>query len=215
MSAAEQSPDTDWLVDGGEDVGEIAEKYDDWATTYDDELDSWSYQAPEIAAALAIAHGTDLDPILDAGCGTGRVGRALRRLGFEGGLYGGDASPASLDVARDAGGYDDLSVIDLQEDLDWADDQFGAVTCVGVMTYVPDVEACWREFARVARSGAVIVVTQRDDIWDDRETQAAIDAIESDGLWTPIAVTEPRPYLPTNADFGDDITVRYVIARVN
>lgn len=215
MADQQQTPDGDWLVEGGDDVGEIAEKYDDWAATYDAELDTWAYKAPEIAAALAIAHGGDLDPVLDAGCGTGRVGRALRALGFEGALYGGDASPASLEIARDAGGYDDLSVIDLHQQLDWADGQFGAVTCVGVMTYVPDVEACWREFARVARPGAVVVVTQRDDIWRERATQDAIDALADDGTWTPIAVTEPRPYLPANEDFADDINVRYVVARID
>lgn len=204
----------DWLLGGGDDVADIAHRYDDWAATYDDELEAWSYRAPEIAAALAIGHGRGLAPVLDAGCGTGRVGRALRRLGYGSELIGADASPASLDVARGQGVYDALGPVDLQAALPWEDDRFGAITCVGVMTYVPDVEACWREFARIGRRDAVVVATQRDDLFDERDTGGAIDRIVADGLWDVIDVSDPQPYLPGNADFGTEIGVRYVVARV-
>lgn len=205
----------DWLVDGGDDPAAIAEQYDDWAATYDDEVGGWEYRSPEVAAALLVEHGADLEPILDAGCGTGRVGRSLRELGYTGAIDGVDASAVSLEVARGHGVYRELSVVDLQRPLPHADGTFGAVVCVGVMTYVPDVEACWRELARVARSGGTVVATQRDDLWDDRRTQQAIDRLSADGVWQPLVVTGAEPYLPRNADFGTDIGVRYVVARVS
>jgi hypothetical protein len=31
------------------------------------------------------------------------------------------------------------------------------LVCAGVMTYLPDVEAVWREFARVVRAGGLVV----------------------------------------------------------
>lgn len=203
-----------WLVAGGDDVGEIRSQYDDWAPTYDDEVDGWHYRAPEVAAGLLLEHGGDPGPVLDAGCGTGLVGQALRSSGCAATIHGADASAESLELAAVRGIYEDLTVVDLQQPLPWPDARFGSAVCVGVMTYVPDVEGCWREFARVVRPGGVVVATQRDDIWDDHATQEAIDRLADDGVWTPVVVTGPRPYLPGNADFGDEIGVRYVVMRV-
>ena len=89
--------------------------------------------------------------VLDVGCGTGLVGRALRTRGFTGSILGLDISQASLDLARDGGAYDSLDLADLQQRLPLDDDTADAVVCVGVMTYLPEVEQVWREFARVAR----------------------------------------------------------------
>lgn len=203
-----------WLVAGGDDVDEIRSQYDDWAETYDDEVADWEYRAPDVAARLLLEHGSDLDPVLDAGCGTGLVGVALRAHGYLGALHGADASAESLDLAAGRALYQSLSVVDLQQALPWGTDSFGGLACVGVMTYVPDVEQCFREFARVVRGGGVVVVTQRDDIWDDRGTQDAIDRLADDNVWEPIVITEPQPYLPGNADFGDEIGVRYVATRI-
>jgi len=84
------------------DPGEIAALYDRWAAAdYDADLEAWNYEAPAraasiVAEALAGAAGAR---ILDAGCGTGLVGAALRALDA-GHIVGGDFSPSSVDVAR-------------------------------------------------------------------------------------------------------------------
>lgn len=203
-----------WLLQGSGDPDEVAGYYDTWADGYDRDLDRWAYSAPDVAARFVGAHATAARSLLDAGCGTGRVGVALRDIGFSGDVHGIDVSSASLPVADATGAYDSLAVADLQQPLDFDDDAFGALVCVGVMTYLPEVEATWREFARVVRPGGLVVVTQRSDLWLERRCPEAVAQLVDDGVWEPIEVTEARPYLPGNDDYGDRIGVHYVVCRM-
>ena len=115
---------------------------------------------------------------------------------FRGQVHGLDISQASLDIAQQGGAYDSVEQADLQQRLPVEDDRFDAVVCVGVMTYLPDVEAVWRELARVARPGGLVVVTQREDLWGTRRCQAVIDLLQEEGVWTPLEIAGPAPYLP-------------------
>jgi predicted TPR repeat methyltransferase len=138
----------------------------------------------------------DAREVLDVGCGTGLVGRTLRAQGYQGQLFGLDLSRSSLQVAEEARVYDTLEAADLQQPLPAADGSVDAVVCVGVMTYLPDVETVWREFARVVRPGGLVVVTQREDLWEPRDCQGVIERLETEGVWRPLDVTGPAPYLP-------------------
>jgi predicted TPR repeat methyltransferase len=204
----------DWLLQGTTDAGEVAGRYNQWAATYDHDLAAWSYRAPELVAGRIVDRLPDARSVLDAGCGTGLVGRALRAAGFAGEIHGTDVSKASLDVAEMTNAYTTLAVADLQRPMDNADDSFDALACVGVMTYVPGVETAWREFARVVGSGGLIVVTQREDLWDSRGCQGVIDALAEASVWAPLEVTGPEPYLPGNPDGMAPVGVYYVTARV-
>jgi predicted TPR repeat methyltransferase len=189
-------PIGDWLEQGTSDPHEVAERYDAWARSYDADLTSWSYRAPVVVAGTVVSRRPAADSVLDVGCGTGLVGRTLRAEGFAGRLCGLDISEASLEVARQSGAYDAVVRADLQQRLPVADDSADAVVCVGVMTYLPDVEAVLRELARAARPQGVVVVTQREDLWVERDCQVVVDRLRDDGVWTPLDVTGPAPYLP-------------------
>lgn len=204
----------DWLHEGTSDPREVAARYDGWAPHYDDDLTSWSYQAPSAVAETLLARHPGADSALDVGCGTGLVGRALRARGFAGRIVGLDISEASLDIARQSGAYDALERADLQQRLPVEDDGVDAVVCVGVMTYLPAVEAVWREFARVARPGGLVVVTQREDLWGDRDCQAVVDRLQDDGVWTPLDITGPAPYLPEGYGGTPAVGCYYVTAQV-
>lgn len=206
--------DDGWLLQGSADPAEVAAYYDDWADRYDTDLQDWAYRAPAVAASVLIANAPAAGSILDAGCGTGLSGRALRVAGFAGTLHGIDLSESSLTIARESGAYDKVSIANLQERLAFEDNSFDALGCVGVMTYVPDVEACWREFCRVVRPGGVVVTTQRQDLWEPRDSQGVIDRLAADGSWVPIWVSDPQPYLPNNDDYAHQIGVHYVAATV-
>lgn len=206
--------DGDWLLKGSADPAEIAAYYDQWATRYDADLDAWAYRAPDIAAAAVMEHVPGAQIVLDAGCGTGRTGRALRSAGYRGEVHGIDVSEQSLAIARQSGAYTSVAPADLQVALAFEDDSFDALTCIGVMTYVPEVEACWREFCRVVRPGGVVVATQREDLWVPRQCQAVIDRLHADGAWEPSWVSEAESYLPANDAFSDEIGVYYLVAKV-
>jgi methyltransferase-like protein 27 len=205
----------DWLNADPSDPGEVAGRYDQWAESYDDDLAAWSYQAPAVVAETVVTRLPAAESVLDVGCGTGLVGRALRGRGFAGRIVGLDISEQSLEKAREGGAYDSLEPADLQQRLALDDDSVDAVVCVGVMTYLPEVEAVWREFARVARPGGVVVLTQREDLWDTRECQAVVDRLQAEGVWTALDVTGPAPYLPEGYGGGPAVGCYYLTAQVS
>lgn len=206
-------PSDDWLVSGTADPREIAQQYDAWAGQYDADLGAWSYRAPAVVADTVVARRPGPDSVLDIGCGTGMVGRELRARGYEGRLSGLDISQASLRVAEEAGSYDELLAADLQQPLPVVDDAVDALVCVGVMTYLADVEAVWREFARVVRPRGLVVVTQREDLWEPRECRAVVDRLAADGVWAPLEVTGPAPYLPDAGGGLGGLGCYYVVAE--
>jgi len=208
-------PIGDWLHKGTSDVGEVADRYDEWAQHYDDDLASWSYQAPAVVAETVVSRSPAVGSALDVGCGTGLVGRALRAQGFAGELFGLDISLASLEIARQCGAYDSLDHADLQQRLAFEDDSVDAVLCVGVMTYLPEVEAVWREFARVARPGGLVVTTQREDLWHSRTCPAVVERLRQDGVWTPLQITGPASYLPEGYGGTPEVACYYLTARVS
>jgi predicted TPR repeat methyltransferase len=204
----------DWLHQGTSDAREVAGRYDEWAQSYDDDLASWSYQAPAVVAETVLTRLPTVGTVPDVGCGTGLVGRALRARGFGGRVLGLDISPASLEIAGRSGAYDSLDQADLQQRLPMGDNSVDAVVCVGVMTYLPEVEALWREFARVVRSGGLVVATQREDLWLPRECQAVADLLEGEGLWGSVEVTGPAPYLPEGYGGTPAVACYCLTARV-
>jgi predicted TPR repeat methyltransferase len=210
-------PDQEWLVSGSTSSDEIRGYYDGLAASYDSTLAGWGYQAPRRVAELLLRllpgeRGSQT--VLDAGCGTGLAGQALRDAGFGGRLLGVDISPGSVDLAARRAIYDGVVVGDLQQPLVYDDDCVDGVVCVGVLTYVPDVAAIWGEFCRVTRPGGVIVLTQREDVWNERRCNDVLHDLERAGRWTVVHLSPPTSYLPGNADFSDQILVRYLATRV-
>src|SRR4051812_9175039 len=186
----------DWLDRGASDPREVADRYDEWAKGYDHDLASWSYQAPEVVADIVVSLAPTTASVLDVGCGTGLVGRALRTRGFSGQMLGLDISQESLRSALRCGAYDGVARADLQQPLPHAADSVDSLVCVGVMTYLPDVDAVWRELARVVRPGGLVVATQRDDLWRTRSCQSVVDRLEDEQVWTALEVRGPSPSLP-------------------
>lgn len=168
--------------------------YDEWATSYDKDLQDPSHDwvAPGLAAAALLDFfskgraGSGSFEVLDAGCGTGIVGTTLVRQSEakqfqpKPDIDGVDLSTGMLDVARKTGAYRSLSTADMSKALDIKDHQYDAVTCVGVLTkghVGPDVI---REFARVLKQGGCLVATVREDIWESGGYKAVIDELERD-----------------------------------
>ena len=213
--APDPGPIGDWLHQGTSDAREVADRYDEWAKGYDDDLASWSYQAPTVVSETIVSRHPQASSVLDVGCGTGLVGRALRARGFAGQILGLDISHASLEIAQQCGAYDSVEQADLQQRLPFEDDSVDAVVCVGVMTYLPEVEAVWREFARVVPPGGLVVATQREDLWLPRKCRTVVDRLQDEGVWTPLEIAGPAPYLPEGYGGTPEVDCYYLTALVS
>ncbi len=188
--------------------------YDDWAADYDATLRRWNYQAPDDAVAILAPHLAAGARILDVGCGTGLFAQALKaRVTCH--VDGLDISAASLEIAERNGDYGTLQRHDLQETpLPVADDGYDAAACIGVLTYIEDSEALLADLCRVVRAGGFVHFTQRDDRWREIAFDGVLQRLTERGLWQPVTVSEPKPYLPENDDFGADIRVIHALYRV-
>ena len=214
MTASPPTPnDHSWLTKLSTDSQETAAYYDAWAENYDETLAQWNYQSPTIVAAMLKQDVPPDGPVLDAGCGTGLTGKALHVAGFRR-VTGIDISQASLDVAAQAGVYERLIQVNMQQaPLPLETGAFAAVQCVGVLTYVPDTAAILREFCRVVRPGGLVAFTKREDLFNERDVAGVMQTLADEGLWTPLSVSEPQAYLPGNADFADQVKVVYCLCR--
>ncbi len=185
------------------DPVEVRALYDAWADRYEVEVDAWDYRTPTDVAELLRDAQPDAAHVLDVGCGTGRSGRALRDAGFVS-IVGCDLSPKALAYAEATGVYERVVEVDLQQlPTPFANDEFDALSCVGVLTYVPDTGATLREFSRLVRSGGTIVFSQREDVWAERECRELIDRLVAEGVCDAVHVSEPRPYLPMSDEMAD------------
>jgi predicted TPR repeat methyltransferase len=91
--------------------GEAAAFYDRWAALYDAEVAGLGYATPARVAAALVAAGADpAAPVLDFGCGTGLLGRALREAGFAA-IDGWDVSPGMIEAAAARGVYRALATV--------------------------------------------------------------------------------------------------------
>ncbi len=189
----------------GQSLGDSAgvrSYYDGWTESYERDVTSWGYNAPAAAVELIASRVKPEAQILDAGCGTGLVGRALRSRGYHD-VVGVDLSPESLDRAAETYSYRALAEVDFNNlPTNLAESSFSALLSIGVLTYVSDVDALLREFCRVVEPSGTIVVSERTDLFAQRNTAAIFDDLQAEGLWRIVEVTEPRPYLPGHPEYA-------------
>jgi 2-polyprenyl-3-methyl-5-hydroxy-6-metoxy-1,4-benzoquinol methylase len=95
--------------------------------------------------------------ILDAGCGTGLTGNALKNMGYKD-ITGIDISRKSILLAQKAGAYSQLKQLDLQtQPFPFNQGEFDAVNCIGVLTNIKDPRPLFKEFCRIVRPSGYIV----------------------------------------------------------
>jgi len=204
-----------WGKDYSTDSATVQRSYDTLASggAYDEALQEWGYVGPQTAAALALNYVPTSSRILDAACGSGLTGTALRQLGYTR-IEGIDISEQSLRLAEATGAYARTAQVDMQgSPLPYGDDTFDAVTFIGALTYFETPEIL-REFCRIVRSGGHIVFSHRDDLMRDQQYEEHLAALERDGLWRPTFRTEAMPHLSQHPHYGGEIKVHYFIYEV-
>ncbi len=204
----------DSLKAGSTDTAAIESYYDDWADAYDQNLQDWNYRAPAEAADQLASHLSDGSAVLDVGCGTGLFAKALF-CKYKCSITGIDISTASLEKARHLEIYDDLQRCDLQQpSLPFDTSRFDAAVSVGVMTYIAEPRVLLTDLCRIVKPSGHILFTHRDDRWKEQGFDALMKELEASGVWQLLDISEPRPYLPRNAEFGDDIKVVFAFCQV-
>jgi len=190
---------------------ELVERYDCWAPDYDYDLERLlGYVAPERGAQVLARYVRKSARILDAGAGTGLVGKALLPLGFHN-LVGVDHSQGMLLQARAKGIYHALYPADLAHPLAFPAASFGAVISVGVFTYGHAQASCFDELIRVTKPGGLIIFSLRPDFYEQSDFKSTLTSLQSRGKWELVEV---------GADFscfakGDlDARLRFWVYRV-
>lgn len=175
---------------------DVAQTYDQWAASYDEDMARAGYQHPAICVALLARHvPRATSPILDAGAGTGLVGRWLGMLGYPH-VEALDASRGMLQVARAKNVYRELHYGVLGEPLPFDDGRFAAIVSAGVFTTGHVGVEALDELLRVLQPGGVVVCTVKESLWDEsfaaRIDQAAVDGALAVVETTPRYVSMPR-----------------------
>lgn len=146
--AGDRAPD-DW----------VREHFDRFAMHFDEALTRLDYRAPEFVTELVRSdapEATGLD-VLDAGCGTGLCGPALRHVA--GTLVGVDLSGGMVAAARERGVYDAVHEDELVRWLDAHPSSYDLVVAADVLNYFGDIVPPLRATSRALREGGRAVFT--------------------------------------------------------
>lgn len=120
----------------------------------------------DLVAELSLPAGA---VVLDAGCGKGRHAVALARR-FDVQVFGVDPAPVQLDIAADNVAAAELTTPGISarigrrpgrvEQLPRRDGSVDLVRCRDVLGSVEDLDAAYREFARVLRTNGRAIIYQ-------------------------------------------------------
>lgn len=184
-----------WL-DSAKNNRELAERYDQSAQDYEAILErEFDYRGPKLAARFFCRYVPKEARILDAGAGTGLMGKTLTELGYHD-LVAIDLSRGMLREARKKNVYRELHQMVMGETLDFPTDCFDAVVSTGVFAAGHAQPGSFDELIRITRPGGYIVFTLRSDVYESYRFKEKQLALESEGKWKLVEVSEKVLVLP-------------------
>lgn len=195
MTVPDRSERLKWIY-SARDSQELAQRYDAWAEEYDRDVLSYGYKIPAVVVGLMGRYMKPEDgTVLDAGAGTGIMGEIMTLLGYRD-MVALDISQGMLEVARRKRIYRELCRMALGEPLDFPDNAFAAVVATGVLTVGHAPPHSLDEMVRITRPGGHIIFSVRDDAYLKEGFKEKQDALEREGLWRLVEMTEPFQSLP-------------------
>ncbi len=195
MSQEQQENLVQWVY-AAQNPEELSERYDQWAATYEDDLDrDFGWYGPLHAVNAALKHIPKDARILDAGAGTGLVGMLLDENGYDE-IIGIDMSRGMLEQAARKEVYDELHRMVMGEPLDFESDAFDAVMSVGVLTVSHAPVESLDELVRVTKPGGHIIYTLRPDLYAEGGFKEKQEALAEAGQWKLAEVSDPLQILP-------------------
>lgn len=186
-------------IDTAKSKEEFAERYDEWASTYDEDLiEKWEYRMPAFIGDLFMKYVKNHEAsILDAGAGTGLGGEYIKHHGYDN-LVGIDASQGMLNQAKPKNIYRKLEKMFLGERLDFPDNHFDAVLCVGTIGHAPPES--FDELIRITKSSGFIVFSLRVAFYNEPQFSEKLQSLQELGKWRIVERVDPIQGLPGESD---------------
>ena len=170
--------------------------YADWAASYNQDTDAAQYTGPQIAANLLARHLPDRQArILDAGCGTGRVGVELQALGFDR-IDGFDLSPEMAELANATNAYARVSggVDMMRAATDYPHAGYAALLSIGVFTLGHVPPQALEVLLQLVRDGGLLLISTRSHYYQQTGFQDCVDALLASGRLSQRQVVWNAPY---------------------
>ena len=101
-----------------------------------------------------------------------------------------------LDEARKKNAYREFHQMVMGEPLDYPTDSFDAVISVGVLTVGHAPASSFDELIRITKPSGYIVFSLRPDVYRDSGFKEKQGALESEGKWKLVEVSEEFQPLP-------------------
>ena len=166
---------------------EVMEFYDEWGDQdkYNKDMIDWDYTGPKETVNAFKKYFQNKDALIfDAGCGTGLVGKELKKFGYKN-FYGADLSQTLLNtIPKDL--YQKLFRIDLNKSIEIEDNFFEAVMCVGTFTYAHVKPNALDEFVRITKNKGLICFTINEGIYKDYGFDIKIEELKNKNKWKEI-----------------------------
>ena len=166
---------------------EVMEFYDEWGNKdkYNKDMVDWDYTGPQETVNIFKKYSKNKDILIfDAGCGTGLVGKELKKFGYSN-FYGADLSQTLLDsIPKDL--YQKLYKVDLNQSIKVNDNYYDAVMCVGTFTYAHVKPNALDEFVRITKNKGLICFTINEGIYQEYGFDKKIDELEKKNKWKKI-----------------------------
>jgi predicted TPR repeat methyltransferase len=174
----------------------VKEFYAQWAKNYDNDVGDARYSGPAIATKLLSQHVADKAArLLDAGCGTGQVGREMQALGYNV-IDGFDLSPEMAEQATATGAYrrvvGDIDMMRARDDFPGSD--YDALLSIGVFTLGHVPPAALAVLVQLLRAGGVLLVSTRSHYYEQTDFQQQVDALLDSGQLALEQVIWDAPY---------------------
>ena len=161
--------------------------YDEWGNKdkYNKDMVDWDYSGPKETVNTFKKYAENKDMLIfDAGCGTGLVGKELKKFGYKN-FYGADLSKTLLDTIP-KGLYKKLDKVDLNEPIKTNDNYYDAVMCVGTFTYAHVKPNALEEFVRITKNKGLICFTINEGIYEEYGFDKKIKELKDRNKWKEI-----------------------------
>ena len=166
---------------------QVMEFYDEWGDKdkYNKDMLDWDYTGPQETVNTFKKYSKNKDILIfDAGCGTGLVGKELKKSGYSN-FHGADLSQTLLDsIPKNL--YKKLNRIDLNQIIKVEDDFYDTVMCVGTFTYDHVKPNALDEFVRITKNKGLICFTINEGIHQEYGFDKKIEELEKKNKWKKI-----------------------------